>query len=120
MGRRTFQEGFPRGVHPPRPLYQPATGVFVRNKGKVGIVPIHPLDEKGKTPRNLEHGVFSSALSKGMSERITGGEFGQKWETLKSAPRQALTGSLVPAAPLHAFRGHYRSRIERTFCFPRQ
>jgi hypothetical protein len=90
---------FPRGVYPPRPLYQPATGVFVRNKGKVGIVPIHPLDEKGKTPRNLEHGVFSPALSKGMSERITGGEFGQKWETLKSAPRNALTGSLVPTAP---------------------
>src|SRR6267143_1078015 len=89
----------PRGVHPPRPLYQPATGVFVRNKGKVGIVPIHPLDEKGKTPRNLEHGVFSPVLSKGMSERITGGEFGKKWETLKSAPREALTGSLVPTRP---------------------
>ncbi len=58
-------------------------------------MPIHPLDEKGKTPRNLEHGVFSPVLTKGMSERITGGEIGQKWDTLKSAPREALTGSLA-------------------------
>ncbi len=89
---------FHRGVHPPRPLYQPVTGVFVRTKGKVGIVPIHPLDEKGKTPRNLEHGVFSPVLTKGMSERITGGETGQKWEALKSAPREALTGGLASTA----------------------
>src|SRR5882672_1126414 len=99
-GSPYFPRGrFPRGVHPPRPLYQPVTGVFVRTKGKVGIVPIHPLDEKGKTPRNLEHGVFSPVLTKGMSERITGGETGQKWDTLKSAPREALTGSLVRTTP---------------------
>src|SRR5712664_665274 len=98
-GSPYFPRGrFPRGVHPPRPLYQPVTGVFVRTKGKVGIVPIHPLDEKGKTPRNLEHGVFSPVLTKGMSERITGGETGQKWEALKSAPREALTGGLASTA----------------------
>jgi hypothetical protein len=97
---------FPRGVHPPNPLYRPVTGVFVRNNGKMGIVPIHPLDEKGKTPRNLEHGVFSPVLAKGMSERISGGEFGQKWETLKSAPREALTSNLVHATP--------PSRLSRT------
>src|SRR6266446_3007449 len=99
-GSPYFPRGrFHGGVHPPRPLYQPVTGVFVRTKGKVGIVPIHPLDEKGKTPRNLEHGVFSPVLTKGMSERITGGEFGQKWDTLKSAPREALTGSLASTKP---------------------
>jgi FecR protein len=90
---------FPRGVHPPQPVYRPVTGVFVRNNGKMGIVPIHPLDEKGKTPLNLEHGVFSPVLAKGMSERISGGEFGQKWETLKSAPREALTSNLVATTP---------------------
>ena len=90
---------FPKGVRPPHPIYRPVTGVFVRTKGKVGIVPIHPLDEKGKTPRNLEHGVFSPVLTKGMSERITGSETGQKWETLKSAPREALTGSLASTKP---------------------
>jgi uncharacterized protein DUF6600/FecR-like protein len=91
---------FHKGVHPPHPLYRPVTGVFVHTKGIVGIVPIHPLDEKGKTPRNLEHGVFSPVLRAGMSERITGGEFtGQKWETLKSAPREALASNRALANP---------------------
>jgi hypothetical protein len=99
-GSPYIQRGrFPRGVHPPRPLYQPVTGVFVRTKGRVGIVPIHPLDEKGKPARNLEHGVFSPVLTKGMSERIAGGDTGQKWETLKAAPREALTGGLATGNP---------------------
>ena len=90
---------FPRGVHPPQPLYRPVTGVFVRHQGKMGIVPMHPLDQKGKTPLNLEHGVFAPALAKGMSEPITGVERGQKWETLKSAPHEALSSSLARTTP---------------------
>jgi uncharacterized protein DUF6600/FecR-like protein len=86
---------FPPRVHAPQPLYRPVTGVFVRNKGHMGIVPMHPLDQKGKTPLNLEHGVFAPTLAKGASEPITGVERGQKWETLKSAPREALSSSLA-------------------------
>ena len=44
---------FPPRVHPPRPIYHPVTGVFVRQSGKIGVVPMHPLDQKGKTPLNL-------------------------------------------------------------------
>ena len=91
--------GFPRKVHPPQPIYRPVTGVFVRNNGKMGIVPMHPFDQKGKTPLNLEHGVFSPVLAKGMSEPITGVDRGQKWQTLKSAPREALSSSLVATTP---------------------
>src|SRR5256886_12014980 len=47
---------FPPRVHPPRPIYHPVTGVFVRQSGKIGVVPMHPLDQKGKTPLNLERG----------------------------------------------------------------
>lgn len=90
---------FPRGVHPPHPLYRPVTGVFVRNNGKLGIVPMHPLDEKGKTPLNLQHGVFAPVFGKGVSEPITGVERGQKWETLKSVPRDSLKGGLVATTP---------------------
>jgi len=90
---------FPRGVHPPHPLYRPVTGVFVRNNGKLGIVPMHPLDEKGKTPLNLGHGVFTPVMAKGVKEPITGVEHGQKWETLKSLPREALRSSLVATTP---------------------
>src|SRR5204863_2499283 len=90
---------FPRGVHPPRPIYRPVTGVFVRQGGKSGIVPMHPLDHKGKTPLNLERGVFSSVGTKGVSAEILPVEHGQKWETLKSPPRDSLRSSLAATTP---------------------
>jgi hypothetical protein len=86
---------FPPVVRPPRPIYHPVTAVFVRNNGKVGIVPMHPLDQKGKAPQNLEHGVFSVSGSRGLSEPVSALAAGQKWQTLKSAPREALSGSLA-------------------------
>jgi hypothetical protein len=60
---------------------------------------MHPLDEKGKTPLNLQHGVFAPVFAKGVSEPITGTERGQKWETLKSVPRDSLKGSLIATTP---------------------
>src|SRR6266513_1118443 len=90
---------FPRGVHPPRPIYRPVTGVFVRQGGKSGIVPMHPLDQKGKTPLNLERGVFSNVGTKGVRAEILPVEHGQKWETLKSPPRDSLSGSLAATTP---------------------
>jgi hypothetical protein len=90
---------FPRGVHPPHPIYRPVTGVFVRQGGKNGIVPMHPLDEKGKSPLNLERGVFSNVGTKGVSAQVLPVERGQKWETLKSPPREGLSGSFVATGP---------------------
>jgi hypothetical protein len=86
----------PPRIHPPHPvIYHAATAVFVRKNGTVGIVPMHPLDEKGKTPLNMEHGVYSLAGPAGVGEAIAGPGHGQKWEPLKSAPRDALSSSLV-------------------------
>ena len=90
---------FPPRVHPPRPIYHPVTAVFVRNKRNVGVVPMHPLDAKGKTPLNLEHGVFSPTGSKGVGEQVIAASPGQKWETLKSAPKDAFSNSLASTAP---------------------
>src|SRR6266852_4322147 len=90
---------FLKGVHPPHPIYRPVTAVFVRNGGKTGIVPMHPLDKKGKTPLNLERGVFSNVGTKGVSAQIMPVERGQKWEALKSPPREGLSGSLVATGP---------------------
>lgn len=90
---------FPPGVHPPHLIYHPVTAVFVRQGGKTGIVPMHPLDEKGRTPLNLERGVFSNVGTKGSSAEVIPVERGQKWETLKSPPREVLSGSLVATAP---------------------
>jgi hypothetical protein len=90
---------FPKGVRPPQPVYRPATAVFVRQNGKVGIVPMHPLDKEGKTPLNLEHGVYSPVSTRGLNEPLPVGARGQKWETLKSPPRDALSSRSAPTAP---------------------
>ncbi len=90
---------FPKGVHPPHPIYHPVTAVFVRNGGKTGIVPMHPLDAKGKTPANLGRGVFSIEGTRGAGAQLIPVERGQKWEALKSPPRAAFGASPVAAGP---------------------
>jgi len=98
-GYRVVPRGHPPRVNPPRPIYRPVTGVFVRQGEKVGIVPMHPLDQKGKTPLNLERGVFSNPGTRGSSVEVIPVAHGQKWEALKSAPRESLSGGLVATAP---------------------
>ena len=91
---------FPPRVHAPRPLYHPVTAVFVHNKGNIGFVPMHPLDEKGKTPLNLGHGILSTTPSSDLSSRqVMAFAPGDKWETLKSAPKEAFSNALAPTAP---------------------
>jgi hypothetical protein len=102
--------GYPRRrippiVHPPRPLYRATTAVFVRQNGKLGVVPMHPLDKEGKTPLNLEHGVFSTEPARNAMSPVMSAAAGEKWETLKSAPREALSSSLVATtAPVRTSR----------------
>jgi uncharacterized protein DUF6600/FecR-like protein len=86
---------FPPGVHPPHPLYRATTAVFVRQNGKLGVVPMHPLDKGGKTPLNLEHGVFSAEPGRNLTSATLAAAAGQKWETLKSPPRDALSSGLA-------------------------
>lgn len=91
---------FPPRVHAPRPVYHPVTAVFVHNKGNVGFVPLHPLDAKGKAPLNLEHGILSTTASNDLSgKRVIAFSPGEKWETLKSAPKEAFSNALQPTAP---------------------
>src|SRR5215471_68067 len=91
---------FPPRVHPPRPIYHPVTAVFVHNKGNVGFVPMHPLDAKGKAPLNLEHGILSTGAASNLpGQRVIAFSPGEKWETLKSAPKDAFSNGLKPTAP---------------------
>jgi hypothetical protein len=89
----------PLPVHPPHPLYRASTAVFVRQNGKLGIVPMHPLDKAGKTSLNLEHGVFPVNSTRGGAESVLSAAGGQKWETVKSPPRGALSSGLVATTP---------------------
>jgi Family of unknown function (DUF6600)/FecR protein len=92
-------------VHPPHPLYRATTAVFVRQNGQLGVVPMNPLDKEGKTPLNLEHGVFSINPARNAMEPLLSTSAGQKWETVKSPQRDALSGGLVATtAPVRASR----------------
>jgi hypothetical protein len=96
---------FPPGVHPPHPVYRASTAVFVRQNGKLGVVPMHPLDKNGKTPLNLEHGVFTAESGRNVTSATLSAAAGQKWETLKSPPREALASGLAATtAPVRTSR----------------
>jgi FecR protein len=92
-------------VHPPHPFYKASTAVFVRQNGNLGIVPMHPLDKAGKTPLNLEQGVFSTDPARNATGSVLSAAGGQKWETVKSLPSNALSSGLVATtAPLRTSR----------------
>jgi hypothetical protein len=86
-------------VHPPHPIYRASTAMFVRQNGQLGIVPMHPLDKDGKTPLNLEHGIFSTDPRQASRGPIPSASSGQKWETVKSPAREALSTGLVATTP---------------------
>jgi hypothetical protein len=95
----------PPVVHPPRPVYRASTAVFVRQNGKLGIVPMNPLDKPGKTPLNIEHGVFSAEPARNATAPVLSAAGNQKWEALKSPPRDALSSGLVATtAPARSSR----------------
>jgi hypothetical protein len=66
---------------------------------------MNPLDKEGKPPLNLEHGVFSINPPRNAMEPLLSASAGQKWETVKSPQRDALSGGLVATtAPVRASR----------------
>ncbi len=78
--------------------WMPVTGRFVRgNGGLIGVVPVHPLDVRNKTPLNLAKGVFPVSGNRVLPPVETASA--AAWKTLKSPPREALTSRMAPAAP---------------------
>lgn len=86
--------------------FRPVTGVFMRSKtGLLGLVPVHPLDARGKEPINLTKGIFpvkGGAVSGSMF--VAGNE---SFKVMKAPPRDALTVSAVSASAAPA-------RVSRT------
>src|SRR5229473_1487929 len=83
------------------PVFRPVTGVFIRSKtGLLGLVPVHPLDVRGKEPINLAKGVFPVAGG-AVSQQAMAGTIaaGESWKVMKAPPRASLTNTaLAPAA----------------------
>src|SRR5580693_1283323 len=82
----------------------PVTGTWLHSKsGPIGIVPVHPLDVRGKTPINLAKGVFP--VSGGAISSLTPVAANQEWKVLKAAPGNALSTNLVATgAPVRVSR----------------
>ena len=85
----------PVTVHPFHPIYNASTAVFVRQNGVLGIVPRNPLDKDGKSPLNLEHGVFSLEARAGIQQQMIPAAGTQKWETVKSPSHDFFSSALV-------------------------
>src|SRR6267154_1194248 len=86
--------------------FRPVTGVFIRSKtGLLGVVPVHPLDAKGKQPINLAKGVFPVSGGAVSQQAVAG--TGQNWKVMKAPPRESLTNSAVVASAAPA-------RVSRT------
>jgi hypothetical protein len=99
-----FGFGF-NGIAP----FRPVTGVFIRSKtGLLGLVPVHPLDVRGKEPINLAKGVFPVAGG-AVSQRAMAGATaaGESWKVMKAPPRESLTNTAVAASAAPA-------RVSRT------
>jgi hypothetical protein len=77
--------------------WRPATATWVRsNTGTVGIVPTHPLDNRGQTPMNLAQGVFP--VERGVVSSATIPSSSNAWKVEKSPVRNTLTSSLAPSS----------------------
>jgi hypothetical protein len=80
------------------PGWSPVTGTWLRSRGgPVGIVPVHPLDVRGKAPINLAKGVFpvSDGTLSRSSVQVAAGE---QWKVMKSVPRNTLATNVAAAA----------------------
>ena len=90
------------------PVFRPVTGVFIRSKtGLIGLVPVHPLDVRGKEPINLAKGVFPVAGGAVSQQALVGANAGASWKVMKTPPRESLTSTAVAASAAPA-------RVSRT------
>jgi hypothetical protein len=88
----------PGGLLYGRPMpYRPVTAVFVHSGNTLGVVPMHPSDKPGKTPLNLNQGVY--AVQNGAIGRPIAVAAGQKWDVMKNTRGAMLSSGLTTATP---------------------
>jgi hypothetical protein len=69
---------------------------WVKSGHKVGFVPIHPYDVKGRPPINRKEEVFAVSDKNGLSVQLEKFDPDHPIEELKSPPREFRTASLQP------------------------
>ena len=100
---------YPHALQSNRPMerggqWRPVTGTWVKSGNSVGLVPTHPLDARGKTPVNLQQGVFPVS-QRGVLDPVQAST-AENWKNLHKGPaRDSLpTESASAAAPSRVMR----------------
>jgi hypothetical protein len=98
-----------RPVHPPHPL-------FVRVGGKVGLVPRHPDDTKGKLPINLKNGIFVPSAKSGEPPQRVAVNAAQRVQILDKVPSEFQQTPFAHGLPAAApeIRGHLMQEDPRS------
>jgi uncharacterized protein DUF6600/FecR-like protein len=77
--------------------WQPVTGVWMKaSNGTTGIVPVHPLDGRGKTPLNLSQG-FYAVTTRGVTGQITP-QSDARWKVENKPGREVIQNQLATAS----------------------
>jgi hypothetical protein len=87
-------------VHPPHPL-------FVRVGNRVGFVPSHPEDVRGKPPINLKNGIILAPSKTGEAAQRIAWDASQKFTYVDKSPKEfqresSLRSMPVAVAQIHA------------------
>lgn len=73
--------------------WRPVTAVWVRSGGLLGLVPVHPMDARSRTPLNMSHGIFP-VTQRGVSNRMPVTET-ENWKIDKRPPRNVFPSTLT-------------------------
>src|SRR5215475_4215088 len=77
--------------------WQPVTGVWMRgSNGTTGIVPMHPMDTRGKTPLNLSRGLYA-VTTRGVTGQITP-QSDARWKVENKPGRDVIQNQLAAAS----------------------
>ena len=77
--------------------WQPVTGVWMRGaNGSTGIVPMHPMDVRGKTPLNLSQGLYA-VTTRGVTGQITP-QSDARWKVENKPGRDVIQNQLAAAS----------------------
>jgi hypothetical protein len=96
-------------VHPPRP-------VWVRVNGKLGFVPRHPNDVKGKPPVNLKNGIIIPPAKSGEPAQHLAWDPSQKVKFLDKTPKEFRSVSTphLPSASAPKIQAHLMQEATHT------
>jgi len=93
----------------------PSTGVVVRSRpGFVGVVPVHPLDAKGKTPINLARGVFP-VRGGSVETSIVPVNASEQWKVVKA--KDVPSGTVTTAVATRAAAPERVSRLNSSITY---